>query len=203
MNETEPQPLPSIDRIADLQQLIAEFACVYRMPNLANKGRKESDVEHSFGLALTCMYLAPKVAPDLNMERILKYALVHDVPELYAGDTFAFDDQDVLTKDSREQSSIDQISEEWRDFPELIEYIVGYKNMVDEEAVFVYFVDKILPSIMVNLGEKDVFWDRHKITRDMHENEKNKKMTVSELGRQYAVLLNEWMADPDYFHKTK
>lgn len=197
------EKLPSIDRIADLQQLIADFACVYRMPNLADKDRKESDVEHSFGLALTCMYLAPHVAPDLDMARVLKYCLVHDLVELHAGDTFAFDQEENTTKEDREQLALEQLKNDWADFPELIEYAVGYKNKVDEEACFVYFVDKMLPSIMVNLGEKDEFWKEHKITREMHEAEKNKKMTLTELGAEYAKMLNEWMADPDYFFRKE
>ena len=45
---------PSIDRLAELQQLIADFAKVKRMPHLADNGMEENDVEHSFGLALTC-----------------------------------------------------------------------------------------------------------------------------------------------------
>jgi 5'-deoxynucleotidase YfbR-like HD superfamily hydrolase len=59
---------PSMARIAELQQFIADFAKVERVPQLADTGRPENDVEHSFGLALTCWFLAPKIAPELSLE---------------------------------------------------------------------------------------------------------------------------------------
>jgi 5'-deoxynucleotidase YfbR-like HD superfamily hydrolase len=82
---------PSMDRLAELQQLIADFSKIQRIPPMGNSGRPENDVEHSFGLALTCWYLQPKVAPDLDLLKILQYALSHDIVELHAGDTFVFD----------------------------------------------------------------------------------------------------------------
>ncbi len=55
---------PTIDRIAELQQLIADFAKVRRVPELADNGYNENDVEHSYGLAMTCWYLHPFLVPE-------------------------------------------------------------------------------------------------------------------------------------------
>ncbi|HEX8227522.1 MAG TPA: hypothetical protein VF572_06670 [Candidatus Saccharimonadales bacterium] len=44
---------PTMQRIAELQQFIADFAKIGRVPQLADTGRPENDVEHSYGLALT------------------------------------------------------------------------------------------------------------------------------------------------------
>ena len=84
---------PSLNRLAELQQLIADFAKVKRVPHLADNGQPENDMEHSYGLALTCWYLQPKIAPELSLSEILQYALAHDIVELHAGDTFIFDDE--------------------------------------------------------------------------------------------------------------
>jgi putative hydrolase of HD superfamily len=192
---------PSISRIADLQQLIANFSRVDRALNLADTGRPENDVDHSYGLALTCWFLAPKIAPQLSLQKILMYALSHDMVEIYSGDTFVFDEAAVKTKQSREAAAIATLQAEWPDFPELTDYVQGYADKRDAEARFVYTIDKLLPPLLINIGEKEVFWNRHKITRQMHETEKNNKMQHSPEALPYLAALNEWLANPDYFYK--
>lgn len=185
---------PSLNRLAELQQLIADFAKVKRVPHLADNGQSENDVEHSYGLALTCWYLQPKIAPELSLSEILQYALAHDIVELHAGDTFIFDDENWATKDERERAALGSIREDWPDFPELADYAEGYMDKTSEEAKFVKAVDKLLPVIMVELGERDAFWKRHKITLQM---ERDNKVTihVSELMSPYYELLLEWLDD--------
>lgn len=194
---------PSIDRIAQLQQLIADFAMVYRVPQLADKNRAENDVEHSYGLALTAWFLATHIAPELDQAKILKYALAHDLVELHAGDTFAFGNkEDIASKSDREDAAIEELEKEWQDFVEMIEFAKGYKDKVDEEAKFVFAIDKMLPVIMINLGEKQKFWDRHKITIEMQKQEKEAKMKVSKYVEPYYDRLVEWISNPDYYYKV-
>jgi len=200
MNDKASYPL--IERIVELQQLVAEFSEILRAVPLMKTGRKENDVDHSFGLALTCWFLAPKIAPHLDLSKILRYALAHDIVELYAGDMFAFSDQSLLaTKSDREDAALAQIAEDWPDFPELAQYAKDYKEKIDAEAKFVYSIDKILPVVMVKTGEDESFWKRHKITKEMHEAEKRKKMRHSPEVLPYLDMLNEWAANPDNFYK--
>jgi putative hydrolase of HD superfamily len=194
---------PSMDRLAQLQQLIADFAKVLRVPHLADTGRPENDAEHSYGLALTCLFLAPKIASDLNMEKILRYALAHDIVEIHSGDTFVFDHQAVKDKPAREDAALRQLRADWPDFPELTEAAKEYQNKTNAEARFVYTIDKILPTIMVMLGEKETFWNRHKITKEMQQAEKTAKMKHSPEALPYLDMLLEWTDDPDYFYKPE
>lgn len=194
---------PSIQRIAELQQLIADFARIERMVQLADTGRPENDVEHSYGLTLTCLFLAPKIAPKLSLEKILRYALCHDIVEIHSGDTFAFDPEAVKGKAAREELALEQLQKEWPDFPELVEAARAYKDKADSEARFVYTIDKILPAVMVNLGEKEAFWRRHKITVQMEDQEKRGKMGHSPEALPYLDMLLEWLSDPDYFYKAE
>lgn len=183
---------PSLDRLADLQQLIADFAKVQRVPHLADNGQPENDVEHSFGLALTCWYLQPKIAPNLDLLKILQHALAHDLVELHAGDTFIFDEENWATKDERERAALERITHDWPDFPELAEHARNYMDKVDDEAKFVKAVDKLLPVIMVELGEKEAFWKRHNITLEM---ERDNKVTVhvSDYVSPYYEKLINWL----------
>jgi putative hydrolase of HD superfamily len=192
---------PSIERIAELQQLIANFSKVQRVLKLPNTNRLENDVEHSYGLALTCWLLAPKVAPKLNLEKILLYAISHDIVELYSGDTYVFDTERVRTKEQRESAALERLAQEWPDFVELIDAAKGYKEKRDAEAKFVYTIDKLLPPLLINLGEKEGFWVKNKVTREMHELEKKQKMQHSPEALPYLEALNEWLRKPDYFYK--
>lgn len=194
---------PPISRIAELQQLIADFAKVTRVLELGNTGRLENDVEHSFGLALTCWFLAPKIAPKLNLSLVLQYALAHDIVELHSGDTYVFDEAALKTKDQREQAALEKLKSAWPDFPELTDRAQEYKEKLTPEARFVYTIDKLLPPILINLGQKDNFWHANQVTRQMHEAEKIKKMQSSPEALPYLKLLNEWLADPDYFYKPE
>lgn len=195
---------PSIERIAELQQLIADFAEVLRAVPLMTTGRKENDVEHSYGLAITCWFLAPKIAPKLDLQKILCYALAHDIVEIHAGDVFAFGSKEELdSKSSREDEALEQLAKDWPDFSELVIHARGYKDKCDAEAKFVYTIDKILPSIMVKTGEDEDFWIKQKVTRKMHEAEKRNKMRHSPEAKPYLEVLNEWVRNPDNFYKPK
>ena len=190
---------PSINRLAELQKFIADFARVERMTHLADLGRPENDVEHSYGLALTCWFLAPKIAPELNLEKIFAYALAHDTVEVHAGDTFVFGDPSELAgKSDREDAALEILSQDWHDFPEMTDYAAGYKAKRDEEARFVYAVDKILPVLMVELGEKTEFWERHRIGLQM-EVENKKTILASPYVAPYYQKLVKWTSRPGFF----
>lgn len=191
-----------MERLAELQQMIADFAKVKRMPHLADNGQPENDVEHSFGLALTCWYLQPKIAPELDLLKILQYALAHDIVELHAGDTFIFDEENWATKDERERAALMQVESDWPDFPELANHARDYMDKVDDEAKFVKAVDKLLPVIMVELGEKDAFWNRHKITLKM---ERDNKVTihVSNHVSPYYEKLIEWLDQRGHMYQLE
>jgi len=191
---------PTIERLADLQQFVADFSKVTRVPMLADTGRLENDVDHSYALALTCWYLAPKIAPELNVEKIFKYALSHDVVEIHAGDTFVFADANSLeTKSEREDAAIEKLYEEWPDFTEMVDSARGYKEKIDEEAKFVKAVDKILPLLVIELGESSEFWNRHKITLDM-ERENKVTILVSDHVAPYYERVTSWLEERGNMH---
>lgn len=191
---------PTVERLAELQQFVANFSKVNRAFELADTGRMENDVDHSYSLALICWYLAPKIAPELNEARIFKYALAHDTVELYAGDTFVFADKEVLaSKSEREDAALEQLYNDWPDFTEMVDYAKGYKEKIDEEAKFVKAVDKILPLLTIELGEGGKFWERHKITLEM---ERKNKVTilVSDYVAPYYERVLVWLEDRGNMH---
>ena len=183
---------PSMDRLADLQQMIADFAKVTRAVNLADNTTAENDVEHSYGVAMTSWFLHEKIAPKLDISKILKYALAHDIVEIHAGDTYVFDKQAVATKEARERSALVQIYSEWPDFTELPQFAEGYADKIDEEAAFVYAIDKLLPIITIELDDAKVVWTKKRVTLEM---ERKNKITIlrSDIVAPYYEKLLDWL----------
>lgn len=181
-----------MDRLAELQQLIADFAKVKRVVPLADANEAENDVEHSYGLAMTCWYLHDKIAPELDLGKILRYALAHDLVEIHAGDTYAFDNEAVATKYDREKSAMRQLEKDWHDFPMIVEFAEGYADKIDEEAKFAYAVDKLLPVIMIELAEAKAIWNDKRLTLAM---ERENKVTIlrSTIVAPYYEKLLTWL----------
>lgn len=189
-----PKNYPSIDRLADLQQLVADFSKITRAFKLADTDRPENDVDHSYALAMTCWYLAPKIAPELSLEKIFKYALAHDIVEIYAGDTFVFDQTGAVdTKHERENQALAQLRNEWVDFTEMTDSADDYMQKTNEEAKFVKAIDKILPLIVIEQGEGVLFWNRHDITLAM-EIENKVSIKISEPVAPYYESVIEWLS---------
>lgn len=71
--------------------------------------RPENSAEHAWHVALIAVTLAGEVSPPPNLGRVLSMIALHDVVEIEAGDTFAFDDAGLLTQAAREQAAAKRI----------------------------------------------------------------------------------------------
>ena len=93
-----------------------DFRKTERLIYAVDDTRNENDVEHSFQVALTAWYLNDSYKFKLNMEKVLKYAIAHDLLESYTGD-FHFNIQDAERKNKidREGEALEIFKKE---FPE-------------------------------------------------------------------------------------
>ena len=82
---------------------------ILRQTLLADGSRRENDAEHSWHFALMALTLAEYAAEKVDMLRVLKMALLHDIVEIYAGDTFAYDEKGHEDKADREAAAADKI----------------------------------------------------------------------------------------------
>src|SRR6201999_4403107 len=67
--------------------------------------RPENSAEHSWHLALLAVLLADTVPPEVDAARVIRMLLVHDLVEVDAGDTFAYDSGANLDREDREQAA--------------------------------------------------------------------------------------------------
>jgi putative hydrolases of HD superfamily len=82
---------------------------VLRQTLLIDKSRRENDAEHSWHLAMMAIVLSEYAAQTVDLVRVLKMLLIHDLVEIDAGDTFCYDEQGTETQADRERQAADRI----------------------------------------------------------------------------------------------
>lgn len=82
---------------------------IIRKTLLTDSSRQENDAEHSWHLALMAILLEEYASESVDMKRVLKMVTVHDLVEIYAGDTFAFDEKGNIDKEERENAAADKL----------------------------------------------------------------------------------------------
>ncbi|MEI7578888.1 MAG: HD domain-containing protein [bacterium] len=157
-----------LDNLMHFIAFTHKFAAIKRRIYLTGQDEDESDMEHSYQLALTAWYLVTVKKLILQLDKVLQFALVHDLVETYAGDTFFHSrDQNLrATKIAREAVALKQIIHEFPEFPDLGKWITSYEERIEPEAKFVYALDKMLPVINIYL-DQGRSWARDQVTLEM------------------------------------
>lgn len=198
---------PSLDQIQGLiQKLVLPFYDIDRDIELPLKKRRaETDAEHSWSTALLACALAPQVDSKLDVGKIAQYALVHDLVEVFAGDTSPWiDTPNQPTKQEREAVALTRIKQEYTAFPWIGETIEAVENLSSDEAKFAYAVDKLIILLMRRADK-----GRHYVERGIskkHFDEKlkghrKKAHTHGKIGAYYDQLLEVFEAHPEYFYQ--
>jgi 5'-deoxynucleotidase YfbR-like HD superfamily hydrolase len=146
---TKPDPL-----FFSLQQMIIDLSLIDRNHYLAKTDRRENDIEHSLTVAILSWYVHDKYKINLDIAKILKYAITHDFVERYAGDVNTFASIDERNaKVVREQDSLNRLSDEYGGFSDMIASMQGYELKIDEESLFVWTIDKMQQLIMGDMDQ--------------------------------------------------
>ncbi|MGE4213552.1 MAG: HD domain-containing protein [Anaerotignaceae bacterium] len=139
---------------------------IFRQTYLADKSRKENDAEHSWHACLMAVVLA-EYFPDADLLKVIKMMLFHDVVEIYAGDTYCYDNKGYEDKALREQMSAEKIygllPTEQKD--ELIDLWQEFEAGESPEAKFCAILDRIQPTMLNNAAE-GISWVEHNIKKE-------------------------------------
>ena len=93
----------------DFLILIDKMKNIERQTLIADGSRRETDAEHSWHIAVMALLLKEYAAETIDVDRVVRMLLVHDLVEVYAGDTFCYDVQGNLDKQKREQEAADRL----------------------------------------------------------------------------------------------
>lgn len=89
--------------------LLEEMKKVFRQTKIIGEKRRENDAEHTFHIATMSMFLQELSQIEVDINRVIKMLLVHDLVEIFAGDTFAFDEKLNIGKLDREKESMKKL----------------------------------------------------------------------------------------------
>ena len=131
---------------------------IFRQTYLADGKRKENDAEHSWHLALAAVLL--KEHTDLG--RVMTMVLIHDLVEIDAGDTYAYDTEGAATKREREVKAADRIfgilpEDQGTYLRELWDEFEAYETA---EAKYAHLLDNFQP-LMLNDASDGKSWEEH------------------------------------------
>ncbi|WP_332457840.1 HD domain-containing protein [Tumebacillus avium] len=147
---------------------IDKLKSIYRRAVLMNRSRNENDAEHSWHLAVMAMVLLEHANESVDVLRVLKMLLVHDIVEIDAGDVSAYDLAGQAGKQERELAAAKRIfgllPEEQRE--ELFELWVEFEERKSAEAQFAAALDRLAP-LLHNYQTEGQTWKEHGITLDM------------------------------------
>jgi putative hydrolase of HD superfamily len=167
---------------------------VERVARIPGETRYANTVEHSYQLTMLAWYLVEKEKLQLNKDLVIKYALVHDIVETFAGDTYFYDKEARKTKEKREHEAQARIEKEFPDFLDLYTLIQAYENKNDAESRFVYALDKLIDPLNIYM-EKGKLWHEKNITLESLLKNKTEKIqtdaTVSKYFEQLVCLLRK------------
>jgi putative hydrolase of HD superfamily len=129
--------------------------------------RHENSAEHSWHLAIAALLLAEHANQPVDTCRVIRMALVHDLVEIDAGDTFIYDAAGNLEKAAKEEKAADRIfgllpsdqRDEWRALWSELE------QRETAEAKFANALDRLLP-VLHNCFTNARSWKEHGITRE-------------------------------------
>jgi len=150
----------TLDELLKFVEFINRFRGIRRFIFYQGGGdERECNGDHCYQLAMSALFVASVERPELNLLRVIIYALIHDLVEVYAGDTPIVRPEDEgkygptrATKEAREREALKRIACEWSElFPLLVSYLEAYERQEDKEAVFVHSLDKLLPQINIRL----------------------------------------------------
>jgi putative hydrolase of HD superfamily len=141
---------------------------VFRQTLCTQSGRRENDAEHSWHLCLAVIVLAECANdPRIDVLRVLKMVIIHDLVEIDAGDTFAYDTARMAGQHEREALAADRIfgllpRDQARQFRALWD---EFEERTTPEAKFAAAIDRFQPCLL-NCSTKGSAWKRHGVTED-------------------------------------
>lgn len=164
---------------------------IFRQTYLADGERKENDAEHSWHLAMMAVLLQEHMKEKADLAKVMTMVLIHDLVEIDAGDTYAYDEKGAQTKREREVKAADRIfgllpEDQGTYFRELWEEFEAYET---PEAKFAHLLDNFQP-LLLNDASGGKSWKEHGVHRaqPMKRNERIPETSETVWGKMLEIF---------------
>lgn len=169
--------LPSNDRLLSQLLFIKEIDSlknVWRHTMLIDRSRKENDAEHSWEMAMMALILKEYFSSAVDTDKVIRMLLVHDLVEIYAGDTYVYDQEATPTQSERERQAANTLfgllpADQSQEFRSLWE---EFEARQTNESCMARALDRFQPLLHSYLTEGETWKmnsvDAHSVRKIMH-----------------------------------
>ena len=165
---------------------------ILRQTHLTDYRRQENDAEHAWHIAVMIYLLKEYANEEFDVAKAMMMALIHDIVEIDAGDTYAYDTKNLETQKEREEKAAERIfgllpEEQKQELKGLFE---EFEACESPEAKFARVMDNFQP-ILLNDSNNGEDWKVHKIKKSQVENRQKSSQLGSKDIWEYTSELIE------------
>lgn len=139
---------------------------ILRQTHLSGHGRRENDAEHAWHMAIMIYLLREYANEKIDLAKTMMMALIHDIVEIDAGDTYAYDTAALATQQEREAKAAQRIfgllPEDQRE--EMLALFQEFEDYETPEARFAHVLDNLQP-LMLNDSNNGGDWREHQVKK--------------------------------------
>lgn len=154
---------------------------IFRQTHLSGHGRNENDAEHAWHMAMMAYLLREYSNEEVDITKVMLMCLIHDVVEIDAGDTYAYDAEGLKTQKAREDKAKERIfsllPEDQKE--ELTALFDEFEDYQTAESRFAHAMDNLQPLILNNSNGGDD-WKEHGVSAEQVYGRQNKTRLGSE-----------------------
>ena len=166
---------------------------ILRQTHLSGHGRRENDAEHAWHMAIMIYLLKEYANEEIDVAKAMMMALIHDIVEIDAGDTYAYDTAGLETQKDREEKAAERIfgmlpEDQKSELKSLFEEFEAYET---PEAKFARAMDNFQP-LLLNDSNDGGDWKEHGVCRSqIMGRHKKTRLGSEEIGQYSEELIME------------
>ena len=166
---------------------------ILRQTHLSGHGRRENDAEHAWHMAIMIYLLKEYANEEIDVAKAMMMALIHDIVEIDAGDTYAYDTAGLETQKEREEKAAERIfgmlpEDQKAELKSLFEEFEAYET---PEAKFARAMDNFQP-LLLNDSNDGGDWKEHGVCRSqIMGRHKKTRLGSEEIGQYSEELIME------------
>lgn len=181
---------------------IEKLKNIFRRTKHIYDDKYENDAEHSWHIAVMAMIFKDYVDFEIDELKVIKMLLVHDLVEIYAGDTYCYDTEGYKTKEKRELNAAKKLFsilpegkskiffDLWREF----------EDMKTNDSLYANSLDRLCP-MLINLYGDGGSWNENIVRREMVEKRGEVLTNISEKFKNILTEILDEAESRGYFHE--
>ncbi|MBQ4342367.1 MAG: HD domain-containing protein [Erysipelotrichaceae bacterium] len=166
---------------------------IFRQTHLSGHGRRENDAEHAWHMAIMAYLLKEYANEKVDIAKVIVMCLIHDIVEIEAGDTYAYDVEALSSQKEREDAAKEKIfgmlpEDQKQEMIALFDEFEAYETM---EAKYAHAMDNLQPLIL-NHSNDGGDWKEHGVSKEQVFGRQSKtRLGSKQLFEVTVELLNQ------------